>query len=1117
MSCRHVQAIFLATADEAGTAVPLVDAASVVGSCGTLVTPDAIAWACDHVISNLGGLTYCVNAVSIAARLLGARAASLGGRPACEGAKVIVICDGREYHGRRGGGFISMEQQRDGMAAALRSHAPAATSVSFLALGEEAGVETMGFLANAFSGVLAYVHATDDLGAGLEAVMRYATLPAAPLTVSTGGRVVLRVDAAAGALRKICALGGAADAGEGGRYDVARTHAAAGDISRVTVEAATASTEEIAALTAMRLAAEATRTMAELLQSASTGRGSSATFSATFRRLLNDAVQVIAEIEDTIASAGKSAPEAAVSAGIVTSPLQAVRDALNVAINHGEEAVTAPIWRALYATLWRLANTPLITGMRTSPALAASLEALRLDRAMLAAKQEFIADMARWVEDPAAPDEREDRYSCLISLESGLMCIPVRTVVHKRQDVAYLAYAMLWRRSNLGIGVRLQADTTGLVSLSAFQDLLNGGGAVATGSIRVGDAGAAGGDDVAAAGAVGGAGGAATVSVDGKVLRSDRMASRARDLARDGVRVAWMTATSALPLVLRASDVRNPWFVKTLREALATVQHGSAALSRDDGLFVQVYATFIGDMISRGISHGGDGGLARGSVANLIDAFRSLCHTRVLEARAGAGRADMVAQFAARPAMSCRHNVANILAFGVVCASEGLSPRVGRVLWFEFVRRAASRIRETSALAITADDDAGAPIWRADPEAVAESLGDAARAADRFVAALDILSDIRKALVDGEAPASADIVDAIAAVLCRGERSSGHDDINTADGVAITEEKKDDAEADTRVAAGDSVAEVFTGAERSVRLALACARSHEPSYRTRVTYATDEPGGALYSHAATWVANGTELKERVRVELLATADLFEVSPLLRVGNSLRPQLTPVRMQLRGQLADRLRTADTMHLAVLARLFADPAAVTADQRGRIIAAFDHILEENPDYFFAAGGKARLSSLAPPTGSVDTAAAVAAVLGSSRAAGEAAADEEKDADFTATTTDLREAVMRLPKFRKAAEERAAARAAALAERSARSRREAGSAMAVAGAIDDAFRQWADTRLPGHKLNVLPSRSKAKLERKMVAVLTNMIAKEFRASMDAALVSTLHASSTTQLVPY
>ena len=72
----------------------------------------------------------------------------------------------------------------------------------------------------------------------------------------------------------------------------------------------------------------------------------------------------------------------------------------------------APATRAAFVALWRAANVPLLGSVATSADARMRLQRLRLDDAVMAAKETFATAFEEWVEED---DARMDRYACVMT------------------------------------------------------------------------------------------------------------------------------------------------------------------------------------------------------------------------------------------------------------------------------------------------------------------------------------------------------------------------------------------------------------------------------------------------------------------------------------------------------------------------------------------------------------------------------------------------------------------------------------------------------------------------------------------------------------------------------
>ena len=119
----------------------------------------------------------------------------------------------------------------------------------------------------------------------------------------------------------------------------------------------------------------------------------------------------------------------------------------------------APATRAAFVALWRAANVPLLGSVATSADARMRLQRLRLDDAVMAAKETFATAFEEWVEED---DARMDRYACVMTAGSDeLLGIPVHQVVgDSMRLVGSLTWAKLWRERDVAMSAHLEEDGT---------------------------------------------------------------------------------------------------------------------------------------------------------------------------------------------------------------------------------------------------------------------------------------------------------------------------------------------------------------------------------------------------------------------------------------------------------------------------------------------------------------------------------------------------------------------------------------------------------------------------------------------------------------------------------
>lgn len=322
---------------------------------------------------------------------------------------VLLVCDGGEFYGRDAAGRQGFLEAPAIVSRLLPAYAtlPCPTTVSCLALGPEAELDTLASIAYAFDGVLAYAPSAAELGGALADVMRLLDRRPQPLLVrgGDGGAVHDWPMCAAVAAAKtqlsaaVCAaLGTDGDARSLGCMTAGALVAAPSAAVTVLVD-----TDEVGAVDGGDLPPQ----LRQLLDTATAAKAAL----VALWPLLSWRRKVVAAADTPALTALlAAAADDAAARGLLTPLVATLRAVVAARRGDGSNGGAAAV-RAAVPRLLRLAYHPFSTRVDVRPAHADAFDALPVESSIVQGRHDFEEDFPRWV---AANAKRAALYKCAL-------------------------------------------------------------------------------------------------------------------------------------------------------------------------------------------------------------------------------------------------------------------------------------------------------------------------------------------------------------------------------------------------------------------------------------------------------------------------------------------------------------------------------------------------------------------------------------------------------------------------------------------------------------------------------------------------------------------------------
>jgi hypothetical protein len=513
-----------------------------------------------------------------------------------EHSQILLVCDGGEFYGRDAAGRQGYLEA----AGIAKKLVPAfgtllcTVSVSCLALGPDAELDTLSAIAYTLDGMLAYVKDAKDVGTALADLMRFLARRPTQLLVRDGSGslpetlvapfpddVVMEARKAYTLVRAIQLFGEDGDATRvgwlaslpSGCLQVLPRSSTATQLCEGGEEEGTLHADVVPphVTQALRMS-ECARTVARLLYPLMSWR--SKVVAAADTPALTHA---LADVLETIRTTGLPRYAFATLHALVEARTAGVKD------KHQE--------RVTYVRMLALAH-PFMANLTVKPAHMAALESLPVDSTVADARAAFEREHVRWV---SANPERAARYACaLLGDAQEMPCLPsVKSVCDSGAGAgsacgssilwAPFASASVPSPVNASTGespdpiltAPLVHPTPLLVGLQTYAVVAQNG-CWAAEDIEVRDDGGA-------------------FVVEGQEVPADsRRGRELRALLRAPHVPALNTAGLPLPLFLQLEDAMNPFTSMAASKALAAIVHGTEDAWQDPLLPSRVYGSLVG-------------------------------------------------------------------------------------------------------------------------------------------------------------------------------------------------------------------------------------------------------------------------------------------------------------------------------------------------------------------------------------------------------------------------------------------------------------------------------------------------------------------------------------------
>lgn len=566
--------------------------------------------------------------------------------------QVLLVCDGGEFYGRDAAGRQGFLEAAGIVAKLVPAFGtlPCTVSVSALALGPAAELDTLGAIAYALDGVLTYARGAKELGGALVEACKFLARRPTQLLLTLPAALVgtaVATDAASFPHADIVAAR-AAYVKARARQLLGEDAAATEWVSATPTGAVLAVPDGVGVATAdgdadaetMPLLIEAV--VPPAVAAVSTRTAVARAVAAALYPLMSWRTKVAAAADTPALTATLAALAERVVGVVAWAPLHQL-----VAARARGDA-TRDAAKAVFVRALQLAHA-FPAAVTVKPEHVALLEALPVDSSVLEARAEFERVYPRWV---AAQAARADRYTCHLMHDAlEMAAVPVCTRGTERGATLWAPFAAKTvpppaacdAPEPIRLGSALVLDDTHVVGLHAHAAALGAGAGAGAGGVFLCD--------------VTGCDGHLAPKTDdaGNIVAGDQVLPKGSRAARAAAAVveahnnaAVVGAAGALPLFLQLEDAMNPYTSMEASKALAALANGADDAWQDPLLPARVYGALVSRWLAAAVTNDVDATAVTAAKVEATEAKVEATEIAVpddfekIEARLSGGVADVM-------------------------------------------------------------------------------------------------------------------------------------------------------------------------------------------------------------------------------------------------------------------------------------------------------------------------------------------------------------------------------------------------------------------------------------------------------------------------------------------